>query len=76
MDSPERGALMLVRIVAAAFIGWAVVDGGLYFAVKHHKNLPVQFLPLLVKALPLIIGVVILIKAKALAQWLSDKLDL
>jgi hypothetical protein len=26
MESPERGALMLVRFIAATLIGWALVD--------------------------------------------------
>jgi hypothetical protein len=76
MDSPERGALMLVRFTAAALIGWALAELVLYLAVCHHKNEPVEILPCVVKSLPFLAGVVMLIKARALAEWLSDKLDL
>jgi hypothetical protein len=76
MDSPERGALMLVRIIAVALIGWTVCELGLYWAVCSHKNVPVEILPCIVKSFPFLAGVVMLIKSRALAEWLSDKLDL
>jgi hypothetical protein len=76
MDSPERGALMLVRFVAAVLIGWAIVDFVLYWVVCSHKNVPVEIFPCVVKSLPFVAGVAALIKSKSLAEWLSDKLDL
>jgi len=76
MDSPERGALMLVRFVAAALIGWALAELALYLVICHHKNVPVEIVPCIVKALPFLVGVVMLFKSRALAEWLSDRLDL
>ncbi len=76
MESSERGALMLVRIVALAFIGWAVAEMALYAAVCHHNQQPIAVGKMIVKALPLVIGVVGLIKARAIAEWFSDWLDL
>jgi hypothetical protein len=76
MDSPERGALMLVRFLAAALIGWTVLELVLYWVVCQHKNVPMEMVPCVVKFLPFLVGVVMLIKARALAEWLSDKLDL
>jgi hypothetical protein len=76
MESPERGALMLIRIIAAALVGWAVVDVSLYLILCNHNQQPVEILPCTVKSLPLIVGVVFFIKARALADWISDKLDL
>jgi len=35
-----------------------------------------EILPCVTKSLPLLAGVVMLIKSRALAEWLSDKLDL
>ena len=67
---------MLVRFIAAALIGWALVDLGLYWVVCSHKNVPMEMLPCVIKALPFLAGVVVLIKSKTLAEWLSDKLDL
>jgi hypothetical protein len=76
MDSPERGALMLVRFLAAALMGWAICDLVLYWVVNQHKNLPVEIFPCVIKSLPFLAGVVMLVKARPLAEWLSDKLDL
>ena len=76
MDSPERGALMLVRFIGAALIGWALAELALYLAVCSHKNVPVEVIPCAIKSLPFIAGVVVLVKGRALAEWISDKLDL
>jgi len=76
MDAPERGALMLVRFIAATLIGWALVEIALYLVICRHNQTPVKAFPCLIKSLPLLIGLVVLIKAKALAQWVSEKLDL
>ena len=76
MESPERGALMLVRFIAIALMGWAVAEFALYWVVCHHKNLPVEIFPCVVKSLPFFAGVVMLFKSRALAEWVSDKLDL
>lgn len=67
---------MLVRFIAAALLGWALIDLTLYFVVARHKELPVETLPCLVKSLPAVVGVAVLIKARAIAEWLADKLDL
>ncbi len=76
MDAPERGALMLVRFFAATLVGWTLVDGSLYWVVRMHNDQPVEILTLLFKALPLLLGVVMFIKAKPVAAWISDMLDL
>jgi len=75
MDAPERGALMLVRFIAAAFIGWAAVEIGLYLLICRQKNLPVEIFSCVLRSLPLLAGLGILVKAKSIAQWVSEKLD-
>ena len=75
MDAPERGALMLVRFVGLALMGWALAEFALYFVVARQKGLPIEILPCLTKSLPLIAGIVVLIKARALAEWISNLLD-
>jgi hypothetical protein len=75
MDAPERGALMLVRFIAVALIGWTLVDFALYFVVSQHNNAPMKIFPCILKSIPALLGVAGLIKSKALAQWVSDKLD-
>jgi hypothetical protein len=76
MDSPERGALMLVRFIALALIGWAVAEVALYWVVCRHNHAAPEIIRLITKSIPLFAGAVILIKARAIAGWVSDKLDL
>ncbi|HEY1719435.1 MAG TPA: hypothetical protein VGH42_14240 [Verrucomicrobiae bacterium] len=75
MDAPERGALMLVRFVAAAIIGWSLVEFSLYWIESQHYNTPMKIFPCAMKSIPALLGIVGLIKSKAIAQWVSDKLD-
>lgn len=67
---------MLVRFTAAALIGWALVELALYAAVRQHNSLPIEVLPCVIRSLPLLAGLAMLVKARALALWLADKLDL
>jgi len=67
---------MLVRFIAATLIGWALVDLFLYWLVSNHKNVPLETIPCIEKALPAVVGVAMFIKSKSLAEWISDKLDL
>ncbi|HEX3855720.1 MAG TPA: hypothetical protein VHY30_00305 [Verrucomicrobiae bacterium] len=75
MDSPERGALMLVRFVATTLIGWTMVDLALYWVIAHHNRTALEIFPCVLKSIPCVLGIIMLIRAKALAQWISDKLD-
>ena len=67
---------MLVRFVAIALIGLAVADFALYWLVCNHRNAPLEILPCAGKSLPFLVGVVMLVKSRALAEWVSEKLDL
>ncbi len=67
---------MLVRFIAAALLGWALVDVTLYVVVARHKELPVEVVPCFVKSIPAIAGVAVFIKARAMAEWIAEKLDL
>jgi hypothetical protein len=75
MDAPERGALMLVRFIAAALIGWTAVDLALYWVVCNHDHTPMKLFPCLFKLIPFVLGVAALIKSKSLAEWISNLLD-
>ena len=75
MDAPERGALMLVRFIAATLIGWAVVDVALYWFLCQHNHVPMKIFPCILKSIPALLGIVVLIKARAIAEWISNKLD-
>jgi uncharacterized membrane protein YidH (DUF202 family) len=84
MESSERGALGLVRLLAACIILIGVLDAGLYFTqyltvfsgARHHSTTPpISVLRIILDSIPIIIGIVMLIKAKAIAEWLSDMIQ-
>jgi hypothetical protein len=76
MEAPERGALMLVRFTAVALISWTMVELALYVAISQHNAQPIKTLPCVIRSLPALIGLVMVVRARAIAQWLAEKLDL
>jgi len=66
---------MLVRFVAIALIGVSLtlLAEPLTYAAKN--NAPVEILPCVLRSLPALAGLVMLIRARALAAWLDDLLD-
>ena len=87
MESSERGALGLVRLVAICIIVVGLLDGGMYFtqylmpyAATGHPS-PKQHLPPLnilriaLDSIPIITGIAMLVKAKAIAEWVQDWID-
>jgi 4-hydroxybenzoate polyprenyltransferase len=75
MDASERGALMLTRFVAACLMGMSVVELALYAVEYKFRNVPVNVLLSALWVVLFLAGVAVLIKAKAVAEWISDKLD-
>jgi hypothetical protein len=76
MADPERGALHLVRIIAVTFLGAGVISIVLYFLECSAYHRPVSPLWAAYRSWPAIVGIICLIKSKAIAAWLSDLLDL
>jgi hypothetical protein len=77
MDASHRGALMLVRLIAACVMVIGLLDAGLYLTkcILTKPPVPVKIFPIVLNLLPLVIGLAILIKAKAIANWIADKLE-
>jgi hypothetical protein len=75
MDAPQRGALTLVCLVAIALIGFGLLEMGLYWAECLAHKLPVEAIHFAPPAVPLVAGVIVLIRAKAVAKWISEKLE-
>jgi hypothetical protein len=75
MDAPDRGALMLVRFIALSLMGVTLVNLVLYWVVSQHNHAGMTLFPCLLKSIPAGIGLVVLIKARAIAGWVSNKLD-
>lgn len=66
---------MLVRFIAVALIGVTLVELALYWVVSASQHTPMLAFPCVLKSIPAVLGVVILIKARAVAEWISNKLD-
>ena len=68
---------MFVRLVAGCFMVIGLLDTGLYLTQCYEPKspAPVKALPIAFDSIPFVIGVVILIRAKAVANWISDKLE-
>jgi hypothetical protein len=73
MDSSERGAMMLVRFTAVALIGFSLAEIAMIFAVS--SKVPVTALSFILYSLPGMVGLLMLVKARAIAEWLDDLLD-
>lgn len=77
MDAPERGGLTLVRLVGVMLIVATVLELGLYLAkcLNPNHRLPIEVIAILLRSIPALLGIVVLIKANAIADWLADLLD-
>jgi hypothetical protein len=84
MESSQRGALGLVRLIAGCLIVIGLLDAGLYFTqylslfssqTHHEPRQPLNVLRVILDSLPVIAGIVILIKAKSIAEWVSDLIE-
>jgi hypothetical protein len=75
MDAPLRGALMLVCFIAIALIGYGLLEAGLYWGECLAHKQPVNISHFAFPAIPLLAGLALLVRAKAVAKWISDKLE-
>ena len=66
---------MLVRFIAVALMGVSVVALALYWVVSSSHHAPMETFPCVLKSIPAVLGLVILIKARAVAEWITNKLD-
>jgi len=66
---------MLVRFVALSLICVTLVELTLYWAIAQHNHTVLETLPCILKSIPGVLGLIILIKAKAVAEWISNKFD-
>ena len=79
MEPSERGALNLVRILGVMLVVVTLFELGLYWAeCAYHKPVPLkaELIPCLWKLIPALVGFVVLFKARAIAEWVDDQLDL
>ena len=66
---------MFVRFVAACCMGMSVVELALYWAEFRFRQVPVSPFYSALWVILFLVGAGILIKAKAIANWIADKLE-
>ena len=66
---------MLVRFTAVALISLTVLQLSLYFVDYRRNGHPIPVLQFSLWTIPLVVGIVLLVKSKSIAEWISDKLD-
>jgi len=75
MDAPPRGALMLVGFAAVGLISLSLLEVGLYVADRLAHQQPIQVLHALALCLPFVLGIVVFIRARAIAEWIENRFD-
>jgi len=66
---------MLVRFIGVSLLAVTMVNLALYWVVAQHNHTGMTIFPCLLKSIPAVIGVILLVKARAVAEWISDKMD-
>ena len=68
----------MVRLIGGLLVVWSILEIGLYWAECSNPKhpVPLQAIPILLKLIPALIGFATLIKARAIAEWISNTLDL
>jgi hypothetical protein len=75
MEAPHRGALMLVRFIAAALIGFGIIEMSLSWLENSTRHLSMRIGDFMLPAVLFALGIIALIKSGSLASWISNKLD-
>lgn len=75
MDPLERGARLIVWLIAGTFVLWTVMELTLYLFVCYQKHLPVEIFSCVLKSVPLLIGIVLFAKTTSIVAWITDKLE-
>ncbi|HXI68855.1 MAG TPA: hypothetical protein VNN22_00710 [Verrucomicrobiae bacterium] len=52
-----------------------LVELALYWVISQHDHTAMEVFPCVLKSIPAVLGLVILIKARAVAEWISNKFD-
>jgi len=72
---PNRQALMFVRFVAIALVGMSAIELSSYWAEYHFRQKPVNLPFAALWGLIFLAGIGLIIKSRAVAGWLADKLE-
>jgi len=75
MTPSERGALRFVRFTAACIFGLGLLEVLLNIADARAHHRPVEIIPCVAWAVVSVVSLVVLIRSRAIAEWISDWLD-
>jgi hypothetical protein len=75
MSVYNRMAITIVRIVAAGFLLVGILDLAADWFKSHHNHTDVSIWAWVVSGILIAIGVAILVKSSALAEWVDQFLD-
>jgi len=75
MDPLERGITLIIRLIAATLILLTVMDLSLYVVVCLHNQKQIEVVTCITQSLPMLVGIVLLVKTKAISCWVRDKLE-
>jgi hypothetical protein len=77
MDTFRRGGMMFVCFSGGCLMAIGLVDVGLYLSkcLLAKPPQPLNVVPIVLNSIPFLAGVAVLIKARAITDWLSDKLE-
>ncbi|HXF09518.1 MAG TPA: hypothetical protein VN625_01955 [Desulfuromonadaceae bacterium] len=75
MDAHERGARLIVWLIAGTCVLWSFMDVALYAAVCYHNHQPIGVLTCVLKLLPLLVGIILFAKTNAITRRISDWLE-
>jgi hypothetical protein len=79
METPQHGALNLIRIIGVMLVVVTLLELAFYWAqCVYHKPrpLPVEKIPVLIRLVPALLGFIVIFKARAIAAWIEEMLDL
>ena len=76
MNPYRKAALLLIRLVAFGFVMFGGLQAGLYFLMqKSGRKIEDGAVLMALKTLPLLIGLVLLIKSYAIAKRLTEDFE-
>lgn len=74
-EASRRKAKWLIRLIAAGCFLIGGMDLGLYLVQSQRNHSAVNLLRCLWLSIPLVAGVMLLVKTRALADWIEEWLD-
>ncbi|MBC8001470.1 MAG: hypothetical protein H7X97_02680 [Opitutaceae bacterium] len=76
MNPYARGAQFVIRLTAGGLIMWSVIEIGFYaFATILHRKYSGGFWSWFIMVVPLLTGLILMVKSRSLARKLTEDFD-